>query len=84
MPKVTGPLFSVDATGVLGGVLTFQKRPGGHAVYNFAKPGSRVKKHGEPTAAQVSIRAYVWDAVSHWKALTDEQKQSWNDYFVPK
>lgn len=82
MPKVTGPLFSVTAQGDLGKVLNYHGRPGGAAVAVHHQPGSRVKKHGEPTVGQILLRAYYWDAVSHWKALTDEQRQLWRDFVI--
>ena len=80
MPKVTGPLISLDAKGDVGKKLTFQKRPSGSAVYPFSKPGARVKKNKEPSASQITIRDYVKEAVEHWHMLTADEKKQWNDF----
>jgi len=82
MPKLGGPLFSVTAQGDLASVLNYHRRPGGAAVAIHHQPGSVVKKHAKPTTAQILIRAYYWDAVSHWKLLTEAQKQLWRDYVI--
>jgi len=80
MPKVMGPVLSLDAQGSLGKKVTFQRRPSGSVIYPFAKPGSRVKKGALPSTAQKVIRDYYKEAVAKWKQLTPAQKKMWDDW----
>jgi hypothetical protein len=72
MAKVTGPLFSVDARGTLGDVLTYQKGFGRHRVTR--KPGHRDAESG----GQLSQRGKFLAAIAYWKALTAEAKAAYN------
>jgi len=80
MPKVTGPMMSIEASGDLAQILNFHKRPGGFAVAKHHHPGSVVTAHKEPNDAQTVIRGYYTEAVSHWKMLSEEEKQDWRDF----
>ena len=71
MPKVKGPLFSVSARKTLGKLLTFQRRPGGAAVYPYKKPKVPL------TAKQILQRWLVAQAVACWQGLSDADKAVW-------
>jgi len=73
MPKVTGPLYSLEAHGNLASVLTFQRRPGGPAVYGYKTPKVPL------TAKQLLQRERIRWCVSTWQQLTDEQKNEWEN-----
>lgn len=66
--KVDGPLFSVSAHGTLAGVLTFQRRPGRHAVFVKTVPAN------PNTGFQAVQRASFRVAISSWRALPDASK----------
>ncbi len=71
MPKLRGPLLSLDAHGNLAKAITFQRRPGGAAVYGYKKPKVPL------TARQIEQRLKIYWCVSAWQQLTDEQKAVW-------
>lgn len=71
MPKLTGPLLSVDAHGALGKALTYQRRLGGASVYGYKQPKVPL------TAKQFMQRWLIANAVACWKALSDEDKAVW-------
>jgi len=75
MVKLTGPALSLDASKSLGKLMTFQKRPSGHAVYFKSRPGDISPLF--PTAPQVVQRALIAEAVAAWKALSAAEKASW-------
>jgi len=77
MPKVFGPALSLSASKSFGKILTFQKRPSGHAVYPYSKPGGR--EPYMPSAAQKAQRAGIAGLVSQWKALSQALKNSWDE-----
>lgn len=74
MAKVTGPLFSLKASGTLGKTLTFQERISTTVVY------SRTVPYDTKVAKQMSIRGYVTEAVSNWKKLPPEYITLWNKF----
>jgi hypothetical protein len=76
MAKVNGPLLSLDAQKTIGKTLTFQRRPSGHAVYLFSKPGS-VKKF-TPSADQLTQRDNIKLLVESWQALSSAEKHQWD------
>jgi len=74
MPKVKGPLFSLEAHGTLAGCLTYQDIN--------AKPVVKSCRFKTPnrTEQQAAIRdTFSW-AVSVWHALHQTTKQLWYDY----
>jgi hypothetical protein len=73
MPKVTGPLFSLEAVGKLKDTITYQRRPGGAAV--VFQPDPRQPR----TAAQVAQRASMASAVSFWQSMEAGLKQHYRN-----
>jgi len=71
MPKVNGPLFSVEAHKQLAKGITYQRRPGGASVYGYKKPKVPL------TFKQVRQRWLVRDAVAWWRVLSDADKALW-------
>ena len=73
MPKVTGPLFSLEAFKSINKILTFQRRPGGPAAYAYKVP---------KVPLTVSQRLQRWDiasAVRYWQCLSAEAKAEWEE-----
>lgn len=71
MTKLKGPLFSLDAHGTLGGVLTFSKRKIVKQVRFQRKQKDRV------TASRTTQRGYFQTAVSWWHELTATEQNDW-------
>ena len=71
MPKVKGPLFSVNARKSLGKTLTYQGRPGGTAVYPYKKPKVPL------TDRQLRQRDLIKWCVYQWQQLSDGTKAEW-------
>ena len=69
MPKVTGPLFSLEAVGKLGNAITYQRRPGGAAV--VVQPDPKQPR----TVGQVAQRASMASAVGFWQGMGTGLKQ---------
>jgi len=63
VPKVTGPLFSLEAIGKLGNAITYQRRPGGPAV--VVQPDPKQPR----TASQVAQRGSMTVAVGFWQGM---------------
>lgn len=73
MAKVTAPLLSLSAKGMVGKKLVFQKRPSGHAVFFN-------KGHADnPSEASLTQRAWFLEAKNAWNVLSDEDKQGYTD-----
>lgn len=75
MARVTGPLFSLDASGTVAGAMTFSKWKG----LNYVR--MRVIPANPRTASQVSQRNTLAAATSSWKfnvSLNAASKSSWN------
>ena len=80
MAKVTGPLFSISASGTLGDTLTYSKQKCRHYV-----KGNRLELDGDyhfkqkiydsQTVKQMAVREYFSNAVESWKNLSEEQKE---------
>ena len=71
MPKVTGPLFSLDAKGTLAGAITYQGTPKGPRV-------GRVPRHKDALSdAQLAHRELFLEARDAWLALSPEEKAQW-------
>jgi len=71
MPKLTGPMFSLEARKDLGKAITFQRRPGGASVYGYKKPKVPL------TTAQHTQRDKIRWCVLSWRMLSDEAKAEW-------
>ena len=71
MPKVTGPLFSVEAHKQLAKALTYQRRPRGASVYGYKTPKVPL------TYLQVQQRGLIAAATAYWQSLSDAAKAEW-------
>jgi hypothetical protein len=77
LSRVTGPLFSLTASGTIGDVLTYAKWKG------LAYVRSRVIPENPQTDPQVSVRNTLTAGVSAWKATASvpaASKTSWEYY----
>ena len=73
MPKVTGPLFSLEAVGKLGNAITYQRRPGGPAV--VVQPDPKQPR----TAGQVAQRNLMANVAEMWRGLSQGERDGYND-----
>jgi len=71
MAKVTGPLFSFDASGTVGNAVTFSKWKGRSIVKRKATPSN------PKTSPQVGIRASFAGCIAAYKALTTGNQSLW-------
>jgi len=71
MATVKGPLFSIDASGTVGGAI----------VYSTWKGRSYVRSHAVPanprTAGQLSVRAMMQFLTQFWASLSAVQQATW-------
>jgi len=77
MTRVTGPALSLDASGTLGGVMTFSKWKG----QNYVR--LRVDPYNPKSPYQTGVRDTMTFAQFYFKSseyVTDEQKTWWNTY----
>lgn len=72
MPKVTGPLFSVAASGTLSKTLTYRNTRRGAVVSRHAVPS------GLPSAAQIAHRNQFALIAADWVAASPEDKATWD------
>ena len=72
MAKVTGPLFSMSASGTIGDAVTYGSWMG--------IPWARVwfKPQNPQTAKQVNVRDALIIALAYWKALPEAEQEKWN------
>lgn len=71
MASVKGPLFSIDASGTVGGAIVYSKWKGINYVRRHAVP-SNPKSGG-----QLSVRAMMTFLSQFWTNLTDAQQTDW-------
>lgn len=71
MAKVTGPLFSIDASGKFADSLVFSSWKGINYVRKYAKPG------GKPSSRQKFIKSLFSAAVEKYKTLEGKDKEAW-------
>lgn len=78
MTRVTGPMFSLTASGTIGDVITYSSWKG------LAYVRSRVIPANPQTAGQVSIRDTLTAGVSTWRddAQVDATSRSSWDYYA--
>ena len=77
MSRVTGPLFSLTASGTIGDVITYSKWKG------LPYVRTRVIPQNPNTASQVSVRNTMTAGVSAWKttaSVPTASKTSWDYY----
>lgn len=77
MPKVIGPVLSLEATKSLKKTLTYQKRQQGNAVYFYKKPGAN--QSFEPSTGQVNQRQVIKNLVTSWQAFSQAEKEIWDE-----
>jgi len=76
MVRAIGPLFSLKASKSIGGILTYQGRPSGTAIYKKPTPTD------PQTPAQLQMREYMGEARTAWKALPQDDKDAWNNFIT--
>jgi len=76
MAKITGPAFSLSASKSLKKLLTFQRRPSGHAIYPHTKPGDR--EPFIPSPDQNDQRLKIKQLVEQWQSLSAVEKTAWD------
>lgn len=77
MPKVTGPLFSIGASGTIAGTINYRQTRRGSIVRKNSKPS------GDPSLLQIAQRALIQFLSTSWKLLPEDFKQTWNIAAVP-
>lgn len=71
MARVTGPLFSVSASGTVGKAFTFGIWKGIQYVREWFKP------ENPQTVKQVNVRTALTLMVAYWQTLDAENKAAW-------
>ena len=77
MAKVKGPLFSLNASGSVGDLMTFSARISGPQV-RYQK-----KQKDVITGARTEQREFFKEAVEAWNALSEEEKEEYNERAKP-
>lgn len=77
MAKTKGPLFSLEASGTVGDVITYSQWKGRTYVRRHVIP------QNPQTADQVNVRTALALTVALWKALPDVVKATWNTFAKP-
>jgi len=72
MAKVTGPLFSIDASGKFADSLVFSKWKGLNIVRQYSKPSQNT------TAKQEAVKKSFSAATAMYQRLSGEDKDAWN------
>jgi hypothetical protein len=71
MANVTGPLFSLKATGSVAKTLCYKKGVRCYVCRKYAKPS------GEPSAAQIEVCEYTGERMNHWPLISPADQASW-------
>ena len=74
MAKVTGPLFSMSASGALGDAIVFSTWKGKEYVRAYQIPSN------PKTVKQVNLRNAFTMTIAYWHAQTDPQKLIWKAF----
>ncbi len=74
MPKLKGPLFSLEANGTLSEILTYFRSKGMDIVR------ANVHHMYPDTANQQTIVNYFNNAIALWKGENSTTKPTWHDY----
>jgi len=75
MANIKGPLFGLEASGSIGGCLTYQKNHSGNTV-----KGLRFLKLKDTPARLIVRQRFAW-AYTMWLALNDLTKELWNNWY---
>lgn len=73
MAVVTGPLFSVSASGQIAGAIVFTSWKGRNVVRRHAVPAN------PRSGGQLSIRAMMTFLSQYWVSLTDGEQADWDE-----
>ena len=74
MPKVTGPLFSLSATGTFMGAMEFRKCLAGGGIV------ARIRTLRKPRSASQVQHSQQWSAASAaWSSMLAVEKTTWQD-----
>jgi len=76
MPKVTGPLFSLSASGTFMGALEFRKCLAGGGIVTRIRTRKRTKLR---SASQVQHNQKWSAAAAAWTGMLDIEKTTWSD-----
>ena len=74
MARVSGPLFSLSASGTIGKAFTFLTWKGIPVCREWFRPAN------PQTAGQVNVRTALTLTVALWQALPDVVKTTWNTF----
>lgn len=73
MVKLTGPLISIEASGTLGKLLTYNQQPRGTTLRKKPQP-----KHPR-TGAQVAVQSALTFVTQQWSSLNQAEQDTWDD-----
>ncbi|MEI6150007.1 MAG: hypothetical protein WCS01_12970 [bacterium] len=74
MPKVTGPLFSLSASGTFMGAMEFRKCKEGWGVV------AKMRTRRKPRTSSQILHNQQWSSASAaWSGLLAEEKTTWQD-----
>lgn len=73
MARVIGPLHSLEAHGTIADCLCFKRDSRGTIARKWAKPG------GQPSIAQLAVRAFTKERMQHWPSISAEDKATWDE-----
>lgn len=77
MARVTGPLFSMSASGSIGKALTYGTWKGREWVREWFKPENPKKPK------QVNVRTALTLLIAHYQGLSPDSKTLWDNYATP-
>ena len=82
MARTIGPLFSEEARKQLGKSIIFKTKAGKTFVTKYNKPGDKTSFN--PSESQLEKREIYGAAIREWQALTEEQKEVFNEIVKDK
>lgn len=77
MARVTGPLFSMSASGSIGKALTYGKWKGREWCREWFTP------ENPKTAKQVNVRKALALLIANWQGELQDTKDTWDAYAAP-
>ena len=77
MPKLSGPMFSLGASGTFGGLITYYQRG------TDARCRVRVDPPDPNTALQAAHRTKISQMAATWDSLPLPTQQAWGAYALP-
>jgi len=73
MPKVTGPLMSISASGTVAGTVNYRETKRGSIARIHSQPS------GDPSSEQLSIRAINKQVSQAWASVSTEERETWSE-----